>query len=145
MMSLKNKKSRYYAIFVKEEHGIFKRLTRKRISAMTEKVRYKRHTYILNMGFPTYSRGLKVFYFVDITAGLLSAEKTEFKDQQILFKKNSKDVVMSPKILDKLISQNIVSQLTSNLSDGALKMNIITLVLGAVIGALSGFIIAGYV
>jgi hypothetical protein len=43
-----------------------------------------------------------------------------------------------------LVSQNIVSQLTSNLSDSAIKMNIISIVLGLIIGALGGYIYAGF-
>lgn len=145
MILSKNKKNKYYVIFVKKEHGIFKRLRKKRISAMTNKVRYKKHTYFLNMAFPTYSRGVKIFYFVDVSKGQLTAEKTEFKNKQILFKGNSKDEIMSPKLLDKLVSQSIVSQLTANLSDNAIKMNIMTMIIGIVIGTMAGFILAGYV
>jgi hypothetical protein len=160
MVSFKNKKNKYYVIFVKKEHGIFKRMSKKRISAMTEKVRRKKHSYFINIGFPTYSRGLKVFYFVDISKGQLISLNTEIKkkvekkikngvvksekitEAQVLFKGGDDDPIMSPKILDKLVSQNIVSQLTSNLSDGAIKMNIISIVLGLIIGALSGYLYA---
>ncbi len=119
---------------------------------MTEKVRRKKHTYFLDMGFPTYLRGLKVFYFIDTSKGQLLANNIEIKktknkvgkvlDVQVLFKGNDKNALMSPKTLDMLVSQNIVSQLTSNLSDGAIKMNIISIVLGLVIGALSGYVYA---
>jgi hypothetical protein len=154
MFLKKNKKNKYYAIFVKREHGVFKRIGKKRISPMTEKVRRKKHTYFLDMSFPTYSRGLKVFYFINVSEGQLLAKSTEIKgvkgnnkvlkDKQILFKGSDKDAMMSPKTLDMLVSQNIVSQLTSNLSDSAIKMNIISIVLGLIIGALGGYIFAGY-
>lgn len=154
MFLKKNKKNKYYAIFVKREHGVFKRIGKRKISPMIEKVRRKKHTYFLDMGFPTYSRGLKVFYFIDISKGQLLSNNTEIKktknkngkilDVQVLFKGNDKDAMMSPKTLDMLVSQNIVSQLTSNLSDSAIKMNIISIVLGLIIGALGGYIFAGY-
>lgn len=121
---------------------------------MTKKVRRKKHSYFIDMSFPTYLRGLKVFYFVDITAGQLLAKNTEIKgvkgnnkdlkNKQILFKGSDDDAMMSPETLDMLVSQNIVSQLTSNLSDSAIKMNIISIVLGLIIGALGGYIYAGY-
>lgn len=152
MFLKKNKKNKYYAIFVKREHGVFKRIGKRKISPMTEKVRRKKHTYFIDMGFPTYSRGLKVFFFVDISRGQLLAKNTEIKktkskegkilSYQVLFKGNDKDAMMSPKTLDMLVSQNIVSQLTSNLSDNAIKMNIISIVLGLIIGGLSGYLYA---
>ena len=154
MILKKNKKNKYYAIFCKKEHGVFKRISKKRISPMTKKVRRKKHSYFIDMSFPTYLRGLKVFYFIDITAGQLLAKNTEIKgvkgnnkdlkNKQILFKGSDDDAMMTPETLDMLVSQNIVSQLTSNLSDSAIKMNIISIVLGLIIGALGGYIYAGY-
>jgi len=142
-MILNKKKNKYYVLFCKKEHGVFKRVRRKRrISPVAEKVRYKKGTYFINMAFPTYLKGLKVFYFVDVTVGQLTAKKTEIKNGQILFKGNDKDAIMSPKMIDKLVSQNIVSQLTSNLSDNAIKMNIVSIVLGLIIGAMGGYLYA---
>lgn len=146
MILNKNKKYKYYAIFCKKEYGIFKRLSKKRIRSTTKKVRYKKGTYLLNMLFPTYARGLKVFYFVDVSGvQLLTKKVTEIKNRQIVFKGNDEKPVLTPEMMDKLVSQNIVSQLTSNLSGDAIKMNIISIVLGLIIGALSGFLMAGYV
>jgi len=141
----KNKKYKYYAIFCKKEYGIFRRLSKKRIRASTEKVRYKKGTYLLNMLFPTYARGLKVFYFIDISGVQLLTKTMEIRNKQIIFRGNDKEPILTPKMMDKLVSQNIVSQLTSNLSGDAIKMNIISIVLGLIIGALAGFITAGYV
>ena len=145
MIFSKNKKYKYYAVFCKKEYGIFKRLSKKRIRAITEKVRYKKGTYLLNMFFPTYARGLKVFYFMDVSGVQLLSKTTQIKDKQVLFKGNDNEPILTPKMMDKLVSQNIVSQLTSNLSGDAIRMNIISIVLGLVIGALSGFLVAGYV
>lgn len=142
----KNKKYKYYAIFCKKEYGILKRLSKKKISATTKKVRYKKGTYLLNMLFPTYARGLKVFYFLDVSGvQLLTKTMAEIKNKQIVFRGNDKEPILTPEMMDKLVSQNIVSQLTSNLSGDAIKMNIISIVLGLIIGALVGFITAGYV
>jgi len=138
-----NKKQKYYVIFCKKEHGIFKRLRKKRINAITEKARYKKRTYLLNVVYPTYSKGLKIFYFIDTTKGQLVAENVEIKNRQVLFKGNSKNILINPKTLDKLMSQNIISQLTSNLSDTLMKTSIITLIIGIAIGGPIGYIIAG--
>ncbi|TET57863.1 MAG: hypothetical protein E3J52_09605, partial [Promethearchaeota archaeon] len=131
---LKKQKIKYYSIFVKNEHGIFKRLSRKRITPITEKVRYKQHTYFLNVSFPTYCRGLKVFYFIDVSQGQLIAEKTEIKNAQVHFKGNNKKALIDPKTLDILISKNIISQLTSNLSDNFFRTSLISVLIGAIIG-----------
>ena len=93
---------------------------------------------------------MKTFFFVDIGKGQLLAGNTVIKkkkdvkvnESQVLFESPIKEAIMSPKTLDMLVSQNIVSQLTSNLSDNAIKMNILSIVLGLIIGAMGGYLYA---
>lgn len=147
-----NKKKKYYAIFCIKEQDVFNILARKRIRGSNEFVRFKKGTYFVNISFPTYVEGLKVFYFIDIRKGQQLAKNTVITNMktpktttsQILFKGSAKDkTVISPKLLDMLISQKIVEQLTSNLSGTAMKMNIVSVILGCLIGGLIGYIIAG--
>jgi hypothetical protein len=144
------KRKKYYAIFCVKQHGVFRREGKKRVSPSNPIVRRKKKSFIVNFGFPTYSRGLKDFYFIDIDFGQIIAKNTNIKKvlnakAQVLFKGDKDKPLLNPKMLDLLISQRIVKQLTSNLSDTAWKMNMITLVLGLIIGGLSGYILAGYV
>ncbi|QYW08122.1 hypothetical protein 15570_00025 [Lokiarchaeota virus WyrdV1] len=145
---MRNKKKKYYAVFCIKEHDVFNMLAKKRIRGSNQIVRFRKGTYVVNVSFPTYVKGLNVFYFIDIKKGQQLAKNTEINIAKghILFKENAKDKpLMSPKFLDMLISQKIVGQLTSNLSNNALKMNIITLIVGAIIGGLIGYIIAGMI
>ena len=150
MFFKKNKNKRYYAIFCVKQHGVFRREGKKRIRPSNPIVRKNKHSFFVNFGFPTYSRGLKDFYFIDIDCGQVLAKNTEIKklkagNSQILFKGDRDKPLLNPKTLDLLVSQRIVKQLTSNLSDTAWKLNLITLILGLIIGGMSGYIFAGYV
>lgn len=131
-MFYNNKKKRYYAFFLVKREGTYSRLRKKRFSPTKAIVNYKKGSYPLDVSKPTYERGLKLFYFIEI-------DKT-----QLFFSENKSSNIISPKIIDMIMNQKIVSQLTQNLS-GSGKMNLLTLFLGLFMGAMLGFIIAGYV
>lgn len=148
------KKEKHYAIFCIKQHGVFKRISRKRVNPLDKFVRKGKNTFTFEVGFPTYRRGLKIFYFIDIEKGQLVSKNAKIIkkvkegkviDVHVLFTDEGRQLLMSPKTLDRLISQKIVGQLTSNLSDNAWKMSVMSIILGVIIGALAGFITAGYV
>ena len=127
----KNKK-KYYAFFLVKREGTYTRLRKKRFSPNKALLNYKRGSYPLDVSKPTFERGLKLFYFIEIGKA------------QLFFSDTKNANLISPKVIDMIMSQKIVSQLTQNLS-GSGKMNMLTLLLGLFMGAMLGFIIAGYV
>ena len=149
----KNKIKKYVAIFVLKEQGTFTRLGKKKFKPVNSCVRYKKRTFILDTGFATYSRGLKQFFFIDFVKGQTYLEETkDTKDTKKLTKKEKeekakllklKQLYIDPEITDMLISRKVISQLTTNLTGAANVMNIMTLIIGVVIGGLIGYVIAG--
>lgn len=129
-----NKKKKYYVIFVVRQQGTWTRIGRKRFHPSKEGVKFRKFgTFLVNSANPTYIRGLKLFYFVDVKG-----------EENICFK-GDKGSIVDPKVADMILSKKIVSQLTTNLSSDKLKLNVMTLILGVAMGGLIGFIIAGYV
>jgi len=126
------KKKKYFAFFLIKREGTYTRLRKRRFNPNRTVLSYKKGSYPFDVSKPTYERGMKLFYFIEIG-------KT-----QLFFQNDKSSSMISPKVIDMIMSQKIVSQLTQNLT-GSNKMNILTLLLGAVMGAMLGFIIAGYV
>lgn len=125
-------KKRYIIVLVQEQQGIFSILKKKRFNPIKPQITYKKHAYIVDVNTPAYSKGLNFFYVVDIKSGQLTFYKDINSDS-------------NAEIIDLILFQKIIPQLTSNLSGDAYKMNIITLVVGAVMGGLIGFIAAGFI
>lgn len=123
-------KKRYIMVLVQEQQGIFSILKKKKFNPIEPKITYKKHAYIVDVNTPSYSKGLNFFYFVDIKQGQLTYYKDEESDT-------------NSEIVDMMIFKKIISQLTSNLSGDAYKLNIVVLALGAVMGGLFGFILGG--
>lgn len=141
------KQKKYYAVFCIKEQGIFDRIRKKRINPANKVVRFRKNAYVIDFGFPTHRRGLKQYFFIDIEKGQSVAKHAKFKigESQVLFVNNEKEKpIMSPKLLDMIVSQKIVGQLTSNLGDSAWRMNIMNIILGLIMGGLIGYIVAGY-
>jgi len=158
MLNLKNrKKKKYYAVFVLKEQGTFAKLKKKKFKPTKNSVRYKRRTFILDTSISTFSAGLKHFFYIDFKNGQMALKNEEtIKKEKLLSIKRLKEakeenpeilkldkIDIDPEIADLLISRNIIGQITGNLSDTAIKMSIMTLIVGAVIGACVGYIIAG--
>ena len=114
-----------------KREGTYTRRRKKRFNPNKTVISYKKGSYPLDVSLPTYERGLKLFYFIEIGKA------------QLFFKENKNANIISPKVIDMVMSQKIVSQLTQNLSGQG--MNYLTLILGLFMGAMLGFIIAGYV
>lgn len=157
-MRRKNKK-KYIAIFVVKEKDTFAYEGSKKLSPTSKTVKFKKGTYYVDIANHTYSKGLKLFYFIDVAGEQLEVieegektKKKEIKKKELEARKKAKEgnlelsgMNYDPEVLDMILSKNIVSQLTANLSDNAIKLNIITLVIGAVMGGLFGYILAGVI
>ena len=123
-------KKKYIIVLVQEQQGIYSILKKRRFNPIEPKITYKKHAYIVDVNTPSYSKGLKFFYFVDIKQGQLTYYQDVNSDS-------------NPEIVDMVLYKKIVAQLTSNMSGDAIKLNIITLAVGAVMGGLLGYIIGG--
>lgn len=66
-------------------------------------------------------------------------------DKTQLFFEGSTRSIISPKIIDMIMSQKIVSELTSNLGGNKFLLNFMTLIFGGIMGALIGYIVAGVI
>ena len=126
------RRNKYKAIFLIKREGSFSIKKKKRFSPTKNQIRYKKGSYPIDVSRPTYIKGLKLFYFIEI-------DKTQ------LFFSNEKSSIISPKVIDLIMSQKIVSELTTNLSGSKMAMNIMTLIFGGIMGGLIGYIVAGMV
>lgn len=129
---MNNKKRKYIAVFVVKIHEVHSILAKRKISSSSRTVRFRKKTYIIDTTHPTYSKGLKLYYFMDI------------KDGQILLNEVTNESIINPEIVDMILARGIVAQLTANLGDTGFKMNLLTLLIGIALGGAFGFIIAGY-
>ena len=132
-MNLLHKKNKYKAIFLIKREGSYSIVGKKRFRPSKKMIRFKRATYVIDVSRPTFIRALKMFYFIEI-------DKT-----QLFFGKNTERTGVSPKVVDMIMSQKIVHDLTTNLAGNAFAINLVTLIFGGLMGGLIGFIIAGYV
>ena len=150
-----HKKKKYFAVFLIIQEGSFSILRKKRFSPSKNTVKVSTGTYVLDVSKPTYIKGLKLFYFIDSARvdGQLPLEKdkkdkkdkTPIENKGLSFKSRKSEVKITPRMLDDLISQHIIRDLSQNLGDNRMIFNIMTFILGCIVGALGGFIVAGYV
>jgi hypothetical protein len=125
-------KKRYIAVIVVSEQDTYSVLRLRRFNVSNPDVRVaKNSTHPIDVSKPTYSKGLKLFYFVDINKGHLTFEKAKSP--------------LNPKIIDMILKQSIVKQLTARLSERMYGSQIVNIVIGLVIGALAGYIVAGFI
>lgn len=149
------KKKKYYAVFLVVQEGSYSRYKKKRFQPSKNTVKISTGTYVLDVSRPTYIKGLKLFYFINIEKvdGQLPLKKkvidkkgkVKIVDAQLGFKDKKSEIKITPRMLDDLISQHIIRDLSQNLGDNKTIFNIMTFVLGAITGGAFGFIIAGYV
>lgn len=126
------RKKKYIAVIVVSEQDSYSILKMRRFKTSNTTIRVgAKASHFVDVSKPTYTRGLKLYYFVDIRKGHLTFEKTESP--------------MNPKIVDMFIKQSIVKQLTARLHERMYTSQILNLIIGAIIGVLAGFIIAGFV
>ena len=125
-----NKKKKYIAVFLVKEQGTYSVLKLRRFKPNNKVLQFtKGNSHSLDISFPTYLKGLKLYYFIDIKKGQL-----RFKD--------SKDKV-NPELLDMVLKQSIVRQLTATLTSN-LTGQILNIIIGLCIGLPIGIIAGGY-
>lgn len=129
-ITMKNAKTKYFAIFVIEVNQSFSFVKMKRINPIKRNVRYsKDKLFILQSELPTYINGLKVYYFFDLEHG------------QLLFNKTSDESIINSDIIDNIMAKNIVNQLTSSLMSNKFAMNLLQIIFGGIFGGLIGYLI----
>lgn len=129
-ITMKNAKTKYFAIFVMEVNQSYSFVKMKRINPIKRKVRYsKDKLFILQSERPTYINGLKVYYFFDLECG------------QLLFNKTSDESIINSDIIDNIMCKNIVNQLTSSLMSNKFAMNLLQIIFGGIFGGLIGYLI----
>lgn len=129
----KKHKKKYYAWILKKEHNGYNRIGKKRVKATTEIFNYKKIPFKINTQLYTYSRGLKNFYMFDL----------DTKSQMLIGKVKVQNV--DSDVYDMVFLKRIVKHLSSNLDKNEWKINLMTLIIGAISGGAIGFIIAGYI
>ncbi len=126
-----NKIKKYIAIFLMKEQNTYNIIGKKFFNPTSESLQYKQNTYILTPSTPTFSKGLKLFFFYDMET-----------KKQLLFVKN-KNTGNDTEIVDLIMSKKIIKQLTSELGGIDFKMISMYVVLGLTIGGMVGYIIGG--
>lgn len=125
------KKDKYYAYFLTKKQNIYKYKKKKRIDADAESVKIKEGVYKVDTEIPSFSKGNKYYFFIDVNA------------TQIFFNKDKIPKSLHRTMLDLFLARKIITQLTANLSNQQYKLNIMLVIIGAVVGGLFGYIIAG--
>lgn len=126
-----NKIKKYIAVFLIKEQNSYTIVGSKRFNPTIEAMEYKNNTYIFNHSTETFSKGLKLFFFLD-------------KDtkKQLLFVKIKNDNI-DTEIIDLIMSKKIIKQLTSELGGIDYTSILLYVGVGLAIGGMIGYIIGG--
>lgn len=128
-MNLFSNRKKYYIIFCIKEHGMYTRVKKKRFNPVKAKISYKKKTFVIDVNKPTYSRKLNIFYFVNL-----------YGDCQISFDDSGEAV--NSDFIDLILHKHALQDLASRLTANAWMFNLLVFVVGAIIGALIGYIVA---
>lgn len=129
-----NKKKRYIAIFLTTEQGTYSVLKKKLFKPSDKTVRYEvGKSYKVDVSRPTYTKGLRLYYFIDINPR---------KGQ--LFFKHDKNNNENPEIIDMILRQGIIGQIAGSLGKN-MSAGIMTLIVAFIFGGVVGFMIAGFI
>lgn len=126
------KKEKCIAIFLTKKHNAYSVAKKRRFNTDAKTIRFKKgKSYKIDASQYTYNKGLKLYYFIDTDAGQL-------------FFKASKGGKEKAEIIDMILKQSIIKQITSGLS-GGFSGGIINMIMFFGLGLTIGFIIAGFV
>ena len=135
---LNQTKKRYIAVFLVKQKNSYEILKQKRFKPTNNIIRFQKKTYVIDVGNETASKGISQYYYIDIATGQLNVkDNKKLKASESLEFDNHG---INPEMVDMILSQKIISQLTSNLTNTQLKINIF---LASIFSLLGGFI--GYV
>lgn len=131
-MKIRHKK-KYYGIITVRENELQSFIGFKRIKPTQSSFSFKNKTFIIQIEFPTYIKGNKVFYFYNYLDETL-----------LLFNDKTNRNIMNAEIIDKILAKSIISQLTSNLNQ-KWKIEIPYILLSLGFGGMIGYIIGSYI
>lgn len=131
-MKIRHKK-KYYGIITVRENELQSFIGFKRIKPTQTSFSFKNKTFIIQIEFPTYIKGNKVFYFYNYLDETL-----------LLFNDKTNRNIMNAEIIDKILAKSIISQLTSNLNQ-KWKIEIPYILLSLGFGGMIGYIIGSYI
>ena len=126
------KKEKYIVVFLTKKHNAYS-VSKKRVfksDAKTVQFNGKK-SYVVDASQYTYSKGLKLYYFIDTDAGQLFFESSNGNEEKA-------------EIIDAILKQSIIKQITSGLG-GGFSGSIMNMILFFGLGLAIGFIIAGFV
>jgi len=128
------RKEKYIAVFLTKKRNGYSVAKKRRFSAGAETVQFKKEkSYVVDATEYTYSKGLKLYYFIDTDEGQLFFDSSKAKGGK-----------EKAKIIDMFIKQSIVKQITSGLG-GGFSGSIMNMIMFFGLGLAIGFIIAGFV
>lgn len=126
-------KKKYIVVFLMKEHGSYTIDKRVRIKSNTQTIKYKKTPIPINTVNYSFSEGLKLYYYISII------------EKRQLFFENTKDLQVGSKVIDLIINDEIISQITSNLNESNIGIKIMNIVMYIIFGGLIGFIIGGFI
>ena len=142
-------RKKYVVVYIIKEHGTYSFLKKKKIRPTKNTVQYKKGmAYIIDITKPTYIRGFKLYYFVEIKKGLLDFEKKNNNTKSTKKAKGKPEeaeikdltqIYMSPEITDAIMNQDIVLQILNRMA-GGIGINWMSLITGLAIGGIIGLI-----
>jgi len=128
-------KKKYIVRFLIKEKDIYTVIKSKKIKPTDKEISFRDKTYIIDITNPTYSKILKLFFFIDINKS---------DDCQLSFVKKKNASKITPDDIDMIIGKHIIKQLTSNLTDTAFKTNLMYVLFGLILGGCIGWIAGGF-
>jgi len=127
------KKKKYIAVFLRKENDGYTIIKKRRFNPNINSIKYNKVPIPINTVNYSFTSGLNLYYYISIT------------DKRQLFFEKSKERLIGTKIIDMIINDEIISQITSNLNKSNIGMNIISMIFSGLFGGLVGFIVGGYI
>lgn len=115
-------KKKYIAVFLLKQEGSYAYVGRKKFKPTQKDISYKEGVYEITREKPSYIKGTRLFYFFDIGTGQLYMDTS--------------DLNIDPEINELITKRKIFKQLAVSLSGSTMKVNIMWLVIGLVMGVM---------
>lgn len=120
-------KKKYIAVSLLKENESYSVLKIIRFNPLNPIIKGKR----IDTKNPTFSKGLKTFFYLDNKGNQLSFNSIEISN-------------MDTKIIDDILSKKVISELTKDMSGSDFRKKIIDMLTGGLIGGLISFIISAF-
>lgn len=145
-------KKKYIAVFLLKERGSYSINKIRRFNPTEKIIRFQKgKACLIDINNHSFSRGLKLYYFIDIEQGQLQFKKEDkkrkSKDPKIIKAEALKlemEKTYNPKYLDSVIKGSLIKQLTSSLREKINLSRILDIGLGIIVGVAVGILIGGY-